>query len=161
MEEILDRLKAIRRHSKLNQTEFAKKLGITQSAYSGIETGRETLTDRNISFICIAFGINENWFRTGEGVMINPKQQPLLVFDSDGTPLEHEESELIAIYKKLTLTNRNIAKKQIDVLLESQNIIVQPTIINPIITQYPPVTDPLPVEPDEKGTHPIHEQDRA
>jgi transcriptional regulator with XRE-family HTH domain len=74
MKEILERLKFIRFHSKMNQTEFAKVLKIVQNSYSQIETGKNALTDKNIALICLTFGVNEDWLRTGRGEIYNDRQ---------------------------------------------------------------------------------------
>ena len=42
------RLKQLRKALKINQTNFAKQLGITQTAYSMIENGNNPLSDRYI-----------------------------------------------------------------------------------------------------------------
>ncbi|RZT01191.1 transcriptional regulator with XRE-family HTH domain [Cuneatibacter caecimuris] len=68
MSGILDRLKYLRKNMlKLTQSQFAGCLGITQTAYSMIETGKNPLTDKWIMVICFQFGVNEMWLRTGEG----------------------------------------------------------------------------------------------
>ena len=73
MENVLDRLRVIRFVGKMNQTEFANRLKMAQNTYSHIETGKNPLTDKNISLICLTFGVNENWLRTGCGEMFtNP-----------------------------------------------------------------------------------------
>lgn len=64
-----DRVKVIRKFFKLNQTDFAKRIGIKQSALSSIESKQSTVTERNIKAICDEYGINEQWLRTGEGQM--------------------------------------------------------------------------------------------
>lgn len=64
---MIERLKQLRKTLKLNQTNFAKQLGITQTAYSMIENGNNPLSDRYIKVICSTFGVNENWLRTGDG----------------------------------------------------------------------------------------------
>jgi transcriptional regulator with XRE-family HTH domain len=92
MEELLERLRQIRRYNAMNQTEFAKKIGINQSTYSGIENGRETITDRNIKLICLTFDVNETWLRTGQGDMFSQKE-------TSGTP---EEQELLDIFSRLS-----------------------------------------------------------
>jgi len=91
MEEARDRLRIIRRELKLNQGEFAGRIKISQSMLSGIEIGRETLTDRNIRLISLEFGVNEYWLRNGGPGPIF-KEPPLL------TP---EEEKLLAVYEKL------------------------------------------------------------
>ena len=64
-----NRLKELRKALKLNQTNFAKQLGITQTAYSMIENGINPLADRHIKLICSAYNVNEDWLRTGIGDM--------------------------------------------------------------------------------------------
>ncbi len=70
MDTIGERVKAIRKASRLNQEEFGKKIGIRKTAVSKIETGENTLTDQNCLLICREFNINEEWLRTGEGEMV-------------------------------------------------------------------------------------------
>lgn len=64
---MIERLRELRKTLKLNQTNFAKQLGMTQTAYSMIENGNNPLSDRHIKVICSSFNVNENWLRTGEG----------------------------------------------------------------------------------------------
>ena len=77
MEEAKDRLRIIRRELRLNQGEFAERIKISQSMLSGIEIGRETLTDRNIRLICLEFGVNEYWLRNGGPGPVFKESQPL------------------------------------------------------------------------------------
>jgi transcriptional regulator with XRE-family HTH domain len=64
-----ERLKRIRKELGLNQTEFARLIGLKQTALSMIEVGTTPLTDKNIKLICATFNVNEQWFRTGAGEM--------------------------------------------------------------------------------------------
>lgn len=64
---MIERLKYVRKSLGFNQTEFAKHLGITQTAYSMIENGNRPLADKYIKVICSSFNVNENWLRNGEG----------------------------------------------------------------------------------------------
>ena len=66
---MIHRLKEVRKELGLNQTDFAKYLGITQTAYSMIENGNRPLSDKYVKVICSAFHVNEKWFVTGEGGM--------------------------------------------------------------------------------------------
>lgn len=63
------RLKEIRKALGLNQTDFAKHLGITQTAYSMIEGENRPLADKYVKIICSTFNVSENWFLTGDGEM--------------------------------------------------------------------------------------------
>ena len=55
------RLKQLRKALKINQTNFAKQLGITQTAYSMIENGNNPLSDRYIKVISSVFGGEAAW----------------------------------------------------------------------------------------------------
>ena len=66
---MFNRIIAIREHKKLNQEEFAKKIGVSRNFISLVETGKRNLSDRTISDICREFSVNEVWLRTGEGKM--------------------------------------------------------------------------------------------
>ncbi len=63
------RLKEIRSHFELNQSDFAAKLGLGQSTYAGYETEKRSVPDEikeKISHI----GINLHWLITGQGKML-------------------------------------------------------------------------------------------
>jgi transcriptional regulator with XRE-family HTH domain len=49
--------------------EFGEKLGLTYSAISAIEIGKNPPTDANIKLICLTYGVNEDWIRSGNGEM--------------------------------------------------------------------------------------------
>lgn len=66
-EEIKDRIRKVRKHFNLTQEEFAKRLGTVQNTITGYETGRRNPSGPTCQLICKEFGINEVWFRTGEG----------------------------------------------------------------------------------------------
>lgn len=85
---MIERLKQLRKTLKINQTNFAKQLGMTQTAYSMIENGINPLSDRHIKVICSAFNANENWLRTGEGDMFfsSPYEKEFTEIFSNLTP---------------------------------------------------------------------------
>jgi transcriptional regulator with XRE-family HTH domain len=61
----------IRKANRLSQTEFAQRLGFTQSNLSLIELGKVPLTEPNIRLICLTFGVREAWLRDGTGEMMD------------------------------------------------------------------------------------------
>jgi transcriptional regulator with XRE-family HTH domain len=65
-----ERLKLIRKKLGLNQTEFARLIGLKQTALSMIEAGTTALANKNIKLICATFNVNEQWLRIGEGEML-------------------------------------------------------------------------------------------
>ena len=85
---ILDRIRLVRKTLGVNQGEFARRIGLTQTSMSMIEMGRATLTDKNIKLICATFAIDEDWLRTGNGEMFGA-----------ASPYE---KELLEVFGKLT-----------------------------------------------------------
>jgi transcriptional regulator with XRE-family HTH domain len=84
-----ERIVSLRKHLGLTQMEFAEKLGISRSAISLIEIGKNPLTEQNIKTISLTFGVNEKWLRSGNGEMF--KTENGLKYD-----------ELLAIFKSLS-----------------------------------------------------------
>lgn len=89
-----NRVKTIRKSLKLNQTDFANRIGLKQSGLSAIEKGKVPVLDRNIKNICSEFRIDEHWLRTGEGKMLCNTSDESIVCCS-------EELELIKKYRIL------------------------------------------------------------
>jgi transcriptional regulator with XRE-family HTH domain len=91
---------------KLNQGEFALRIGLTQTALSMIELEKVALTEKNIKLICATFAVNEDWLRTGKGEMFGA--------------VSPYEKELLEIFGKLTADTqefilemaRNLLKRQ-------------------------------------------------
>lgn len=109
-----ERIKEIREALGLSLRSFADRLKMSNSTISLIETGQRNVTDRLIYQICQEFGVNETWFRTGEGEMFEPKtweqevaEITLKVFEDDNE-----------MRKKLVSIVANLSDEQIDVLQE-------------------------------------------
>jgi transcriptional regulator with XRE-family HTH domain len=102
----LDRIRLVRKTLGLNQGEFARRIGLTQTALSMIELGKTSLMEKNIKLICATFAVDEGWLRTGTGEMFGA-----------ASPYE---KELLAVFGKLTADTqefilemaRNLLKKQ-------------------------------------------------
>lgn len=62
----------------LNQTEFAKRIGLKHSVVSQWEVGITPLNEKNIILICHIFKVNEDWLRNGIGEVFNSKDDPTL-----------------------------------------------------------------------------------
>lgn len=71
--EISKRLKVLRKETRLTQTAFAEKIGIKQSSYNDIETGKRAPSQPIISSVVYRFAINEEWLKTGKGAMFGGK----------------------------------------------------------------------------------------
>ena len=94
--ELQERLKAVRRYSKLTQADFGKALGCSRDTIANYEGGRAVPTDTFLQLICAKFPISESWLLTGAGSM---------VLDS--------EASLFSTFAKqfdLSLAEQNLAK---------------------------------------------------
>jgi transcriptional regulator with XRE-family HTH domain len=104
--EVLDRLRIVRKKIGITQAEFARRIGLTQTSMSMIQSGKSNLTDKNIKLMCITYSINEAWLLTGGGGMfVSPSPY---------------EKELLDIFRKLDdadqefllETTQNLLKRQ-------------------------------------------------
>jgi len=103
---IIDRIRLVRKTLGLNQIEFARRIGLTQTSMSMIEIEKSALTEKNIKLICTTFAVDETWLRTGKGEMFGP-----------ASPYE---KELLEVFGKLTADTqgfildmaRNLLKRQ-------------------------------------------------
>jgi transcriptional regulator with XRE-family HTH domain len=102
-----DRLKALRKHLKLTQGDFAKRIGLSDSALSRIETGDTPLTDQNMLLICTFFGVNDTWLREGRGKWFNENAIP-------------GAKDLMDTYRELEEINRKLVLNHAHYLLDSQ-----------------------------------------
>lgn len=66
-----ERLKMLRNEFRLSQADFSKKLGIAQSTYAHLESGKTKLRDRHIKLICSTLNVNTEWLVKGTGEMFN------------------------------------------------------------------------------------------
>lgn len=62
-----ERVKLVRKNNKLNQTDFANRLGISQTHVSKIEKDVENPSETLLKFIVYMFGVDYNWLKKGEG----------------------------------------------------------------------------------------------
>ena len=70
-----DRIRAIRKHFGLNQTEFGAEINMKRGTVAGYETGSRVPLDVVIQAICTRFNVDEHWLRTGEGEMFRPQTE--------------------------------------------------------------------------------------
>ena len=54
-----NRIKELRKHLNMNQTDFGAKIGVKQGTIAGYENGMRVPLDTVISSICREFGVNE------------------------------------------------------------------------------------------------------
>lgn len=66
MSEINDRIKELRLKMNMSQEEFGRRIGLSKSGISNIESGARGIRERHIKLICSTFNVNESWLKTGE-----------------------------------------------------------------------------------------------
>jgi transcriptional regulator with XRE-family HTH domain len=103
---ILDRIRIVRKTLGLNQGEFARRIGLKQTALSMIEVGKVALTEKNIKLICATFAVDEGWLRTGKGEMFGPSSP--------------YEKELLAVFSRLTPETQDFILEMAQSLLKRQ-----------------------------------------
>lgn len=105
---MIHRLKEVRKALGFNQTNFAKQLGITQTAYSMIENGNRPLADKYIKVISSVFNVSENWLRKGEGEMFmsSPYEKEFNEIFTNLTP--ETQQYLLVMAKELLNTQEKL-----------------------------------------------------
>jgi len=85
---INERLVELRHILKLSQPVFAEKICISKGYIANLETGGKKVNERIIKLVCITFGVNPVWLKTGEGSMF---------YDTATGKID----EIVAIFKQL------------------------------------------------------------
>lgn len=65
------RIKEVRKHFDLNQTEFGDSLGVTRNMVNTYEHGRVEAPQTFISLLCMKYGVDPIWLETGVGEMFH------------------------------------------------------------------------------------------
>ena len=73
MEEIADRIKAVRKALGLTQDEFSSRIAIKRNTLAVIETQKRATSELVINSICREFGVNLDYLLHGEEPMFAPK----------------------------------------------------------------------------------------
>jgi len=86
---IKDRIKMLRKALKLSQGEFGKRIYISQSLLTEIESGNRNINNRTIQLIVTEYNVNKNWLLTGKESMF---------FE---TPPDYKKEQLLRIFNEL------------------------------------------------------------
>lgn len=103
-----ERISELRKSLKLTMEDFGKKLGVTRSAISNIESGKRNLTEQMILSICREFCVNEEWLRTGNGEMFLETPASLLEALAEKYGFSDREYAFIAEFAKLGEKERSV-----------------------------------------------------
>jgi len=89
--ELQERLKAVRKFSKMTQADFGKALGCSRDTIANYEGGRAVPTDTFLQLVCAKFPINESWLIDGDGEMTLDNESTL--FSSFAKQYDLNEAE--------------------------------------------------------------------
>lgn len=64
-----ERIRILRKALGLTLEKFGERIGMKKSSVSQIETGTNSLTEKNAKMICAEFGVSEEWLINGFGSM--------------------------------------------------------------------------------------------
>ena len=104
MSEMNERIKEVRKSLGLSGEKFGERLGVTRTAVSLIESGKNKITDQMFRSICREFNVNEEWLRTGEGEMFVElsKDEEIAAFIGDISGVDDNfKKRFIALLAKL------------------------------------------------------------
>ena len=109
-----ERIKQLRQALGLSGEKFGEKLGIKRAAVSNIENGRTNISDKTISLICLAYNVNEDWLRTGDGDMFNDTADSYIAKLTKQYSLDELDQKILIAYLDLSQEERQAIKKYID-----------------------------------------------
>lgn len=101
-----ERIKELRKALGLTQQKFADAIGVRQNTVAQYEMGRNPPNDTVITLICREFNVSEEWLRTGEGEMFQPKSRNEELMEFATTVAEGDpgsiQAQLLAVMARLT-----------------------------------------------------------
>lgn len=109
---IFERVKFVRKTLKMNQKDFGKMIGLTQTSLSMIEVGTNILTEKNIKLICATFNIREEWLREGKGKIFNDSPYVKELCDILGDLTPDTQKSLLLIAKELLKVEQKKAESE-------------------------------------------------
>ena len=104
---IIKRIIELREKFGPSQTKFGKSIGLSHAGVSQIEKGITKINEKHIKLISSVFGINEEWLRTGEGLMYKDGKVP-------------EEEKMLEMFRALSPEGRRMVLDYINIVLANE-----------------------------------------
>lgn len=106
------RIKELRLALHLNQTDFAKPLGLTYSAIAGYENELRNVSEPSIIAICREYRVNEEWLRSGQGEMFVQTPNSCFEYLAREYNLDAMDIALIREYVSMDAQYRSVIKEK-------------------------------------------------
>lgn len=74
-----ERIKQVRKMSKLSQAAFGESIGVSDAAVSRLESGSNSPSERTLKLICSTYHVNYLWLTEGDGPMMQALNRAELV----------------------------------------------------------------------------------
>lgn len=110
---ISERIKLLRKEEGLNQLNFGKRIGITESAICNFENGRRNPSEQTIKSICREFHVNYDWLKNGiepKNIDSDKEMNPLLQTLKTEYNLDDLDVKIMQIYITLSSNEREAFK---------------------------------------------------
>lgn len=114
-----DRIKEIRKALGISQKEFGAKLGVTDAAICGIESGRRGLTEQMQKSVCREFNVNYDWLKDGTGEMFDAVPETLVDELAQEFHLDNLDKRIILGYLRLTESDREAVKRYVQSVIDA------------------------------------------
>lgn len=88
-----ERIIELRKTLKKSQAKFAKEIGLSVTFINLVENGNRNLSDRTISDICRIYDVNEEWLRTGNGEMRQPRSENQIIAEFVNDVMESKSED--------------------------------------------------------------------
>lgn len=103
-----ERIRQIRKHLNLSQTQFGDRIGYKQTGIGLWENSQRAVPESSILLICSEFNINESWLRFGQGEMFNKSDTISLDDYAKAHNLTDVEQDIIRLYMSLDESTREL-----------------------------------------------------
>ena len=111
-----ERIKAARKALGLTMEQFGRRVGLSKSAISLIESGKNGTTEQTVTSICREFGVSEKWLRTGEGEMFDQSAESSLDRLAAEYHLDERKKAIISAFLKLSTADQEAILRYVDSL---------------------------------------------
>lgn len=113
-----ERLKILRKELKMNQEEFGRRLGVSNTAISKLEKGERNITEQMVLSICREFRVNYFWLTEGKGDMFVGTPKDIVDEMAEDYNLDELDKKIIQKYLELNADERKVLKDYLKSIFE-------------------------------------------